>query len=46
MFSFSTSEKFAALDAKDRDRLEALSKLDEFEAGREILISGHAGEWL
>lgn len=46
MSSFSTSEKFAALDPKDRDRLEALAKLDEFEAGREILASGDGGEWL
>jgi CRP-like cAMP-binding protein len=34
------------MDAKDRDRLEALSKLDEFKAGEEILVSGHTGEWL
>lgn len=44
--AFSTSERFAALDAKDRDRLEALSKLDEFEPGEEILVSGHAGDWV
>ncbi len=46
MFAFATSERFNVLDAKDRDRLEALSKLDEFKSGDEILISGHAGEWL
>lgn len=46
MFAFSTSERFAALDSKDRDRLEALSKLDQFEAGRELLVSGQGGEWL
>ncbi len=46
MFAFVTSERFAVLDAKDRDRLEALSKLDEFKSGEEILVSGHTGEWL
>ena len=46
MFAFVTSERFAVLDAKDRDRLEALSKLDEFKAGEEILVSGHTGDWL
>jgi len=46
MFAFTTSERFNVLDAKDRDRLEALSKLDEFKAGEEILVSGHTGEWL
>ena len=46
MFAFVTSERFNLLDEKDRDRLEALSKLDEFKAGEEILVSGHTGEWL
>ncbi|MCA1828580.1 MAG: Crp/Fnr family transcriptional regulator [Myxococcales bacterium] len=46
MFAFVTSERFKVLDQKDRDRLEALSKLDEFKAGEEILVSGHTGEWL
>src|SRR5262249_33848416 len=46
MFAFATSERFKLLDEKDRDRLEALSKLDEFKAGDEIIVSGHAGEWL
>ena len=46
MFAFVTSERFRVLDVKDRDRLEALSKLDEFKAGEEIIVSGHAGEWL
>lgn len=46
MFAFVTSERFNVLDAKDRDRLEALSKLDEFKAGEEILVSGKTGEWL
>jgi CRP-like cAMP-binding protein len=46
MFAFATSERFNVLDQKDRDRLEALSKLDEFKAGEEILVSGRSGEWL
>ena len=46
MFAFVTSERFHVLDAKDRDRLEGLSKLDEFKAGEEILVSGHTGDWL
>jgi CRP-like cAMP-binding protein len=46
MFAFVTSERFNVLDAKDRDRLETLSKLDEFKPGEEILVSGHSGEWL
>ena len=46
MYAFVTSERFNVLDAKDRDRLENLSKLDEFKAGEEILVSGQAGEWL
>ncbi len=44
--SFSTSDRFSALDPKDRDRLEALAKLDEFKAGQEILTSGKPVEWL
>lgn len=40
MFAFATSERFEKLDRKDRDRLEALSKLDEFDAGDEILVAG------
>lgn len=44
--SFSTSDRFSALDPKDRDRLEALAKLDEFKAGHEILQSGKPAEWL
>ena len=40
MFAFATSERFEKLDRKDRDRLEALSKLDEFSAGEEILVAG------
>src|SRR5947209_19631900 len=46
MFAFVTSERFNVMDAKDRDRLESLSKLDEFKAGEQILVSGHTGEWL
>jgi CRP-like cAMP-binding protein len=46
MFAFVTSERFNVLDAKDRDRLETLAKLDEFKPGEEILVSGHTGEWL
>lgn len=46
MYAFVTSERFSALDAKDRDRLESLSKLDEFKAGHEILVSGRPAEWL
>jgi CRP-like cAMP-binding protein len=44
MFAFSTSERFEKLDRKDRDRLEALSKLDEFSAGDEILVAGRHSE--
>ena len=46
MFAFSTSERFKVLDAKDRDRLESLAKLDEFEAGKEIVASGQPVQWL
>ena len=41
MFAFATSERFEKLPRKDRDRLEALSKLDEFSQGEEILVAGH-----
>src|SRR5438105_11358673 len=41
MFAFATSERFARLERRDRDRLEALSKLDEFDPGQEILVAGH-----
>lgn len=46
MHAFSTSERFAALDPKDRDRLETLSKLDEFPPGVEILSSTSPSDWL
>src|SRR5438067_2240079 len=46
MFAFVTSERFNLMDMKDRDRLETLSKLDEFKPGEEILVSGKSGEWL
>ena len=44
MFAFATSERFEKLDRKDRDRLEALSKLDEFSAGDEVLVAGRHSE--
>jgi len=44
MHAFATSERFAHLDRKDRDRLEAISKLDEFEPGEEILAAGHPND--
>ena len=46
MIAFVTSERFAILDAKDRDRLEALAKLDQFEDGQEVSASGAPSEWL
>ena len=36
MFAFATSERFSRLAPRDRDRLEALCKLDWFPAGAEI----------
>jgi CRP-like cAMP-binding protein len=44
MHAFATSERFAHLDRKDRDRLEAISKLDEFVPGQEILAAGHPND--
>src|SRR3954468_9028299 len=44
MHPFATSERFAHLDRKDRDRLEAISKLDEFGPGEEILAAGHPND--
>jgi CRP-like cAMP-binding protein len=46
MIAFSTSERFSLLDAKDRDRLEALAKLDQFADGQEVYPSGKPSEWL
>jgi len=46
MFAFATSERFEKLDRKDRDRLEALSKLDEFSEGEEILVAGRHSQSL
>jgi CRP/FNR family cyclic AMP-dependent transcriptional regulator len=46
MFAFATSERFEKLERKDRDRLEALCKLDEFPAGQDILVSGRHSESL
>lgn len=45
MAAFSTSDRFAHLDPKDRDRLEGLSKLDSFEPGAEI-VPGGGSDWL
>jgi len=44
--AFSTSERFDALDVKDRDRLDALSKLDQYPSGAEITSSAQPSEWL
>jgi CRP-like cAMP-binding protein len=44
MPAFATSERFAQLDRRDRDRLEAMSKLDEFEPGEELLAAGHPND--
>src|SRR5256885_16071743 len=44
MHAFATSERFAYLDRKDRDRLEAISKPDEFCPGEEILAAGHPND--
>ena len=46
MFAYVTSERFTLLDPKDRERLEAIAKLDEFKAGQEILKTGQPVEWL
>jgi len=46
MIAFVTSERFEFLDAKDRDRLEALAKLDQFSDGQEVSASGTPSEWL
>lgn len=40
MFAFATSERFDKLSRRERDRLEALSKLDEFAEGQVILVAG------
>ena len=46
MLAFSNSERFDALDSKDRDRLDALSKLDQFHAGEEIASTAKPAEWV
>jgi CRP-like cAMP-binding protein len=46
MIAFVTSERFAALDAKDRDRLEGLAKLNQFSDGQEVSASGAPSDWL
>jgi len=44
MFAYATSERFAHLDHRDRDRLEAIAKLAEFVPGQEILAAGHPND--
>jgi CRP-like cAMP-binding protein len=39
-YAFATSDRFERLSRKERDRLEALSKLDEFAEGQVILVAG------
>ncbi len=46
MPSFSDSERFFRLDARDRDRLESLAKLEQYEEGQQILAGGEKSEWL
>ena len=46
MFAFATSERFSRLAPRDRDRLEALCKLDWFPAGAEIQGGGKPAGWL
>ncbi len=46
MHTYSTSERFAALDEQDRGRLDALSKLDHYAAGEQVANSDHPAEWL
>src|SRR2546429_539862 len=46
MHTFATSDRFAHLDRRDRDRLEAISKLDEFDPGEEIPAAGHPNGWI
>jgi CRP-like cAMP-binding protein len=46
MPAFADSDRFAQLEQRDRDRLEALSKLDQFAAGAELLSTDRPGEWL
>ncbi len=46
MISFSNSERFAQLDAVDCERLEVLTKLDQFAPGEEVLAAGRPSEWL
>jgi len=46
MIAFSKSERSSVLEERDRDRLDALAKLDEFEDGEEVSASGTPSEWL
>jgi CRP-like cAMP-binding protein len=46
MISFSNSERFAHLPAADKDRLEVLTKLDQFSPGEELFAAGKAFDWL
>jgi CRP-like cAMP-binding protein len=46
MFAFATSERFERFPRKDRDRLEALSKLDQFSPGDEVLVAGRHSEYV
>ena len=43
-FAFATSDRFERLPRRQRDRLEALSKLDEFAEGQVILVAGRHSE--
>jgi CRP-like cAMP-binding protein len=46
MPSFTDSDRFSRLDRRDRDRLEALAKLDQFSAGQEVIAGGAKSEWV
>jgi len=43
-FAFANSERFERLSRRQRDRLEGLSKLDEFAEGQVILVAGRHSE--
>jgi CRP-like cAMP-binding protein len=46
MIAFSASERFGVLDPKDRDRLDAIARLDQFKDGQELSAGGVPSEWL
>jgi CRP-like cAMP-binding protein len=46
MPSFSDSDRFSRLDARERDRLESLAKLDRFDRGQQILGGGQKSDSL